>query len=68
MPAARNGHRECVEENLLAIELSDLIPDMIQLWESIQSHLKISVEAFLEPHAGAKPSIVKAQPKGGRRK
>ena len=37
----------CVQQNLLGIELSHLVPDMIQIWESIQSHLEVSVHAFL---------------------
>ena len=58
-----------IERNLLAIELSRLISDMICLWETIQTHLEVSVEAFLaEPQAGASGSAGGNQSRGSRRK
>lgn len=38
---------DCVQENLLAIEVSHLIPDMAKIWETITTELEISVKAFV---------------------
>jgi ActR/RegA family two-component response regulator len=39
---------QCVQQNLLAIQVSYLIPDMVKIWETIETELEISVKAFLE--------------------
>jgi ActR/RegA family two-component response regulator len=39
---------ECVQQNLLSIQVSNLIPDMARVWEIIETELEISVRAFLE--------------------
>ncbi len=44
---------DCVQENLLAIQVSYLIPDMVNVWETVATELEISVKAFV---AGASDS------------
>jgi hypothetical protein len=39
---------ECVKQNLLAIDVSHLIPDLIRVWGTITTELEFSVQAFLE--------------------
>ena len=39
---------ECVQKNLLAIEVSNLIPDIARVWEFIETELEMSVQAFVE--------------------
>jgi DNA-binding NtrC family response regulator len=43
---------ECVQQNLLAIEVSHLIPDIVDVWETIQTELEISAQAFLSEETG----------------
>jgi len=38
---------DCVQQNLLAIQVSYLIPDMVNVWETIATELEISVKAFV---------------------
>jgi ActR/RegA family two-component response regulator len=38
---------DCVQQNLLAIQVSYLIPDMVKVWETIATELEISVKAFV---------------------
>lgn len=38
---------DCVQQNLLAIQVSYLIPDMVNVWETITTELEISVKAFV---------------------
>ena len=51
---------DCVQENLLAIQVSYLIPDMINVWETVATELEISVKAFVadtsDSHAGVNHS------------
>lgn len=37
----------CVQQNLLAIQVSYLIPDMVSIWETITNELEISLKAFV---------------------
>jgi ActR/RegA family two-component response regulator len=37
---------DCVQQNLLAIQVSYLIPDMVSVWEAVTNELEISVRAF----------------------
>jgi ActR/RegA family two-component response regulator len=37
---------DCVQENLLAIQVSYLIPDMINVWETVTTELEISIKAL----------------------
>jgi ActR/RegA family two-component response regulator len=39
---------DCVQQNLLAIQISNLIPDMAKVWETIETELEISMRAFVE--------------------
>jgi ActR/RegA family two-component response regulator len=39
---------QCVQQNLLAIQVSYLIPDMVKIWETIETELEISVKALLD--------------------
>ena len=39
---------ECVQQNLLAIQVSYLIPDMVKVWETIETQLEISIKSYLE--------------------
>jgi ActR/RegA family two-component response regulator len=48
---------ECVQQNLLAIQVSYLIPDMVKVWETIETELESSVKAFLEAEDNSKPRI-----------
>jgi ActR/RegA family two-component response regulator len=55
---------EGIQQNLLAIEVSHLIPDMIELWDTIYTELETSVRVFLEKrdqaarrNAGSKKKI-----------
>ena len=51
---------DCVQENLLAIQVSYLIPDMINVWETVATELEISIKAFVtdtsDSHAGVNRS------------
>ena len=38
---------DCVQQNLLAIQVSYLIPDMVNVWETVVTELEISVKAFV---------------------
>jgi ActR/RegA family two-component response regulator len=38
---------DCVQQNLLAIQVSYLIPDLVKVWETIATELEISVKAFV---------------------
>lgn len=44
---------DCVQANLLAIQVSYLIPDMVNVWETVTTELEISAKAFI---AGANDS------------
>ena len=65
---------DCVQQNLLAIEVSHLIPDMVNVWETITTELEVSVKAFLagaSSNAGgadqpAAPSRAHKGPRSGR--
>jgi ActR/RegA family two-component response regulator len=37
---------DCVQQNLLAIEVSYLIPDMVKIWETVATELEISIKTF----------------------
>jgi hypothetical protein len=39
---------QCVQQNLLAIQVSYLIPDMVKIWETIETELEISVKSLLD--------------------
>jgi DNA-binding response OmpR family regulator len=58
---------ECVQQNLLAIQVSNLIPDMLKIWEIILGELQLSLAALLE--IDRNPSNPKPLPgkRGGRR-
>jgi YesN/AraC family two-component response regulator len=58
---------ECVQRNLLAIQVSNLIPDMAKVWETIETELEISISAFLESE---KSSLAGEEPRteGPRRR
>jgi ActR/RegA family two-component response regulator len=47
---------DCVQQNLLAIQVSYLIPDMINFWETVATELEISIKAFVvgtrDSHSG----------------
>jgi ActR/RegA family two-component response regulator len=44
---------DCVQQNLLAIEVSYLIPDMVNVWETIASELEISIKTFVADKGGS---------------
>jgi ActR/RegA family two-component response regulator len=52
----------CVQQNLLAIQVSYLIHDMVDVWETVATELEISVKAFIESssdsQAGGDNSLV----------
>jgi len=56
---------ECVQQNLIAIEVSHLIPDMVRVWWTTQTELEISLQAFLKERNYAKP---KSSAATGRKK
>lgn len=45
---------DCVQQNLLAIQVSYLIPDMVNVWETVTTELEISLKTFV---AGAGESL-----------
>src|SRR6185437_15387842 len=47
---------DCVQQNLLAIEVSYLIPDMVNVWETVSSELEISIKTFLASTGGSAAS------------
>jgi len=63
---------ECVQQNLLAIQVSYLIPDMVKVWETIETELEVSVKAFLEaadesqPRYAAVPDRRRKAPRSNR--
>lgn len=38
---------DAVQQNLLSIQVSNLIPDMVKIWETIENELESSLRAFL---------------------
>jgi ActR/RegA family two-component response regulator len=44
---------DCVQQNLLSIQVSYVIPDMTKVWETVQTELEISVRAFLDAANGS---------------
>jgi ActR/RegA family two-component response regulator len=46
----------CVQQNLLAIQVSYLIPDMVNVWETVATELEISVKAFIESSSDSQAS------------
>jgi ActR/RegA family two-component response regulator len=44
---------DCVQQNLLAIEVSYLIPDMVKIWETVASELEISIKTFAASTSGS---------------
>ena len=60
---------ECVQKNLLSIQVSNLIPDMARVWEIVETELEISLQAFVEngAEATAKSSSRTATLKAGRK-
>ncbi len=55
----------CVQQNLLEVEVSHLVPDIVRIDETIQTELEASVRAFLgdEMQAGAVPAAAKGKPR-----
>lgn len=45
---------ECVQQNLLAIQVSYLIPDLSNAWQTIATELEISLQAFLRSGSNSK--------------
>ena len=60
---------DCVQQNLLAIQVSNLIPDMVKVWEIIETELEISIRAFLEENqTQSDQELSLSHTKRGRRK
>jgi ActR/RegA family two-component response regulator len=66
---------ECVQQNLLSIQVSYLIPDMVKVWETIETELEVSVRAFLEaggnslrvdPQSAKPAAPIRKNPKASR--
>jgi len=65
---------DCVQRNLLAIQMSYLIPDMVKIWETVATELEVSVKAFAastsDSHVGddtlASASRVRKGPRASR--
>lgn len=57
---------ECVQQNLLAIQVSNMLPDLIKVWDIVESELERSMRAFLQ--ADADPSLSRLQSPPERRK
>ncbi|HXF14092.1 MAG TPA: response regulator [Terriglobales bacterium] len=62
---------DCVQQNLLAIQVSYLIPDMVNVWETVTTELEISVKAFVrtsgDSQAGGDYSVVPSRMRKGSR-
>jgi ActR/RegA family two-component response regulator len=59
---------DCVQQNLLAIQVSNLIPDMVNVWEAIQSELEVSVGAFLKAQSARNKGEQSNPARAGRKK
>jgi CheY-like chemotaxis protein len=61
---------ECVQKNLLSIQVSNLFPDMARVWEIIETELEKSLQAFVErtPESTAKPTSSSPNLKPARKK
>jgi hypothetical protein len=67
---------DCVQQNLLAIQMSHLITDMVNVWETVTNELEISVKAFVaatsdspaEEKPAAQASRAPKAPRVGRSK
>jgi ActR/RegA family two-component response regulator len=46
---------DCVQENLLAIQVSYLIPDMVDVWQTVTTELEISAKAFVAGSSASRP-------------
>lgn len=57
---------ECVQQNLLAIQVSNMLPDLLKVWDIIETELELSMRAYLE--ASADPSLSSLQSPPERRK
>ena len=61
---------DCVQQNLLAIQMSYLIPDMVNVWETVMIELENSIKAFQagvkESEGGEYPSVAPGTRKGPR--
>jgi ActR/RegA family two-component response regulator len=60
---------DCVQQNLLAIQVSYLIPDMVNVWETVVVELESSIKAFeagTNSPAGEYPSAAPRTRKGPR--
>ena len=56
---------DCVQQNLLAIQVSYLIPDVVNVWETVTNELEISVKSFVAP-AGDSRAAHKREPDAAR--
>ena len=45
---------DCVQQNLLAIQMSHLIADMVNVWETVTNELEISLKAFVSASGGSR--------------
>ena len=55
----------CVQQKLLEVEVSHLVPDMVRIDETIQTELEASVRAFLgdQKHSGPAPAPETTKPR-----
>lgn len=56
---------ECIQQNLLAIEVSYWVADMIQAWETIYTELETSIRSFSEERDRAAKSRTGAKQRLG---
>jgi hypothetical protein len=50
----------CIQENLLEAKLSNLVPDMVRIKETIQTELEVSLRAYLKT-LESPPPLAKSQ-------
>jgi CheY-like chemotaxis protein len=53
---------ECVQHNLLAIQVSNLIPDLMRVWDIVETELEFSMRAFLEASTDSSLSRLQSPP------
>jgi ActR/RegA family two-component response regulator len=57
---------DCVQQNLLAIEVSYLVPDMVNIWQTIATELEISVKSFVADISNSHSTGTSRTPKAPR--
>ena len=56
---------ECIRQNLLVVEVSHLVPDMVEVWDRLEDALETSVRAYLEQREGGERAALGRKRRAG---